>query len=202
MDLRLALEIAQRYTPERMEHIYGTVDKATHLAERFSVDLYKCQIAAALHDLAKNIPRSKQEAILQSYKPDYLSYSPNVYHGPVARYLLEREFDITDRSILNAVEYHVTGHPEMDEVLKVLYISDYIERGRTHHPVHFCRYLSTIDLDLAVLGVSDFKLSYLRAKQADNIHPLTIQTHQSFLEKVGEAVYESIKDHYQRHFGR
>lgn len=85
----------------------------------------------------------------------------------------------------------------MRDVAKVVYVSDYIERGRTHESADYCRYLSEQSLDLAVLGVSECTIIYLCRKHAD-IHPLTIQTYESFLEKVGEATYESIKNNYQR----
>lgn len=202
MDLQEALKIVEKINPKRMSHILGVVDQATHLAKRYNVNLYKSQLAAALHDIAKNMSISDMETILNTYNPTYLQYSTNVYHGPVGRYLLENEYNVTDESILNAVEFHVTGHPEMDDVLKVVYISDYTERGRTHPQVHYCRTLSEINLDVGVLAVSESILNYLQSKHMDDIHPLSIQTYELFLEKVGEDTYESIKNHYQRHLRR
>jgi predicted HD superfamily hydrolase involved in NAD metabolism len=194
-----ALKIVKNKNERRFTHILGTYEMATSLASQYDISRDKCQLAAIFHDYAKNEPiESMRQLIEEKLDSSYLRYSTNIYHAPIARYLVEKQFKITDPDILDAIEYHVTGHPDMNDVAKVVFVSDYIEKNRTHPAVDFCRYLSTISLDLAVLGVSEHTFLYLKEINETNIHPLTISTYQKFLEKVGEVYYESIKDNYKR----
>jgi predicted HD superfamily hydrolase involved in NAD metabolism len=199
MTVEEALKIVQSKNERRFPHILGTYEMATSLASQYDSNRDKCQLAAIFHDYAKNEPiEAMRQLIEDKLDSSYLRYSTNIFHAPVARYYVKTQFKIEDEDILNAIEYHVTGHPEMNDVAKIVYVSDYIEKNRTHPSVDFCRYLSTISLDVAVLGVSEHTYLYLKQINEANIHPLTISTYQKFLEKVGEAYYESIKDNYKR----
>ena len=201
MTIEEALAIVKRKNEGRYPHILGTFEMATHLAKYYKEDLEKCQIAAILHDYAKNESfKTMKEIILKHGSPDkdYLSHSKNIYHAPVARYLVEQRFGISDPDILDAIESHVTGWPNMNNIAKIVFISDYIEKGRTHPSVVYCRYLSGLSLDVAVVGICEHTLSYLHSIQDTKIHPLLTQTYQTFLEKVGEDYYESIKNNYKR----
>jgi predicted HD superfamily hydrolase involved in NAD metabolism len=201
MTIEEALVIVKNKNERRFPHIVGTFEMASYLAEYYQEDVEKCQLAAIFHDYAKNEPfEVMREIIKQTTLPErqYLLYSTNIYHAPVARYYLETQFHITDLDILDAVEFHVTGHPKMNNIAKILFISDYIEKGRTHPSVDYCRYLSLQSLDLAVAGICEQSLLYLKSIDEEHIHPLLTETYHTFIEKVGEVYYESIKDNYKR----
>lgn len=200
MNIKEIMSIVKAKDERRFPHVYGTYEMATKLAEQYGENIEKAQIAALFHDYAKNEPLERMIEVLKIHAPAYLPYSKNVYHGPVGRYLIEEEFDIHDEQILNAVEYHVTGHPDMDNLAKIIFISDYIELGRTHQPAEFARYLSQISLDLSLLYICEATIKYLEQVVGETrIHPYLYETYQKYLEEVGETEYESIKNHYQRY---
>ncbi len=198
MDIYEALEIIKKKDQLRFPHVYGTYEKARELANYYHVDEYKASISAILHDYAKNEPLDKMKEIINNYlDPELLKYDPVVYHGEVGSYLIHKDLGIKDQDIIDAVKYHVTGHPDMNDIAKIIYIADYTENGRRHPGVNFCRELSKISLDIGVLAVSEGTYQYLINSNNKSIHPLTKETYHSFLKKVGVKEYESIKNRYK-----
>ena len=125
-----------------------------------------------------------------------LKYYENVYHGYAGAYLIKHELGITDPDIIEAIKYHVTGHPNMNNVAKIVYIADKTENTRDFPGIGFCRKLSEISLDFGVLSISEATYDYLTEKNF-SIHPLTKKTYDYFLKKVGICYYETLKNNYQ-----
>lgn len=193
-----ALEIAKNKDKARFAHVYSTYKKATYLAKKYQVKNYQCQIAALLHDYAKNEPYDEMVHIIKNHlNIELLQYDKIIYHGEVGAYLVSKRFGIEDKDIIGAIKYHVTGHPLMNDIGKVIYVADFTEDNRNQLGVEFCRYLSEISLDLAVLGCANLTHQYLIASKNKNIHPLTKGTYDKFMEKVGNE-YEVIKNSYKR----
>ncbi|ERJ13728.1 bis(5'-nucleosyl)-tetraphosphatase (symmetrical) YqeK [Haloplasma contractile] len=189
--------IIKAKNPNRYKHILGTFETATYLAKRHQVDEYKCQVAALLHDYAKNEQLNEMQELLKTLEPDLLNHSIELFHGPVGAYLIEKRFNIKDEDILNAIKYHVTGHPNMNEVAKVVYIADYIEPGRKHN-VSIQRQLADISLDMGVISCSEGTMNFLNSIN-ESIHPLTLKTYQTLLKHVGVETYEITKNNCKRH---
>lgn len=193
LTINQALEIMKNKDIKRYPHIYSTYKKALELSKRYHLDEYKVAIAAILHDYAKNEPLAK---LVKYLDKSLLKYHSAIYHGEVGSILLQEELGINDQDIILAVKYHVTGHPNMNDTAKTVYIADFIEETRKHDGVDFCRYASNISLDVGVLAISESIYNHLKNKDF-KIHPLTYETYQHFLKKVGDKTYESIKSNYQ-----
>jgi predicted HD superfamily hydrolase involved in NAD metabolism len=197
LTIEKALEIAKLKSKKRFPHVLGTYKKAIELANQYNINEKKVSIAAILHDYAKNEPLDKMEMLLETIDPDLIQYNSVVYHGVVGSYLLQNKLKITDKDILLAVKNHVTGHPDMNDIAKIVYIADYTEDNRTHDGVDFCRYASKLSLDIGVLAISEAIFHYLHKISKKKIHPLTEATYHHFLQKVGVKSYEIIKNNYQ-----
>ena len=65
--------------------------------------------------------------------------------------------------MVNAVKYHTTGHPNMDMLAKVIFISDKIEENRDYEGVEEtpieCLYLCSVNLSFISLFICSSKLS-------------------------------------------
>lgn len=192
-----ALKIAKTKYGPRYNHVLGVHEKAVYLAGKYAVDIYKCSVAAILHDYAKFESKNYMLKILTEYEPSIIPYDEEVYHGYVGAFLVQKELDIEDIDIINAIKYHVTSHPLMNDIGKIVYVADYTEKNRIQPGVDFCRYLSEQSLDLAVLGCVEATYKYLLSKKQTNIHPLTKATYESYLKKVGGNVYDIIKNNYK-----
>ena len=137
--LSLQEQICARMSEKRFLHSVGVAKYAYKMAKDAKVhnplDYY---IAGLLHDVAKEIPKEEQLAIMkmpsevyQFCEEDVLS--PTLYHGFCAPYIVLRDFpQYAKRDILFAICYHTVGREDMTFFEKVIFLADYIEPTRTH----------------------------------------------------------------------
>ncbi len=111
----------------RFAHTRGVVETAKKFAERFGADPYKAEVAAWVHD---------------AFRP-----AGNLIHGELAAEALEKDFNVTDPEILDAVRWHTTGRPGMCLLEKVLKLADSLEPGRTYPGVEELRKALTDDIN-------------------------------------------------------
>ncbi len=133
--------------------------------------IYKCAIAALLHDSAKSLTlKQMQRAVKLSSRllPYGVMQNAGLLHGHVSAEIAHDAFKITDRAILSAIRRHTLGRPDMNALEKIIFISDYIEpnrrfagieelRGRVYNALFSC------GLDHALLIVVCDKIKTLTA---------------------------------------
>lgn len=181
--------VGARLSRKRFEHTAGVAETAVRLAARWGADPNGAYIAALVHDYAKEIPIDETLKMLNEagIAPDRgMLECPAVLHGPLAAYLAEREFGISDRDILNAVRYHTTGRRGMSQLEKVIYLADFIEPNRSFDGVDEVRVLAEENLDRAVLLESDMVIRFT----LDRGLPLyvgTVETRNDMLKRIGEV---------------
>lgn len=123
--------VKSRMSKKRFNHVLGVVETADKLAKRHSINLKDAEIAALVHDVAKEQPLNQTAAILRLVgEESYLKYSNKVWHAPMGAIVAEKVFMIDDKDILNAIKYHTTGRPKMSELEKVIFVADYTEPNR------------------------------------------------------------------------
>ena len=130
----LAEEVRSRLKKSRAEHTFGVRDTAVELAEKYGFDKNKAETAALLHDIAKYVD---DETMLEfahrnGITDPVLLDKPNLMHGMIGAEIAEKEFGITDREILSAIECHTFGKENMSMLDKIIYLSDIAEPGRTY----------------------------------------------------------------------
>ena len=151
---------------ERFEHSLRVRDTATRLAELYSCNKNKAEIASLLHDVARDMPLEEMQDILRK-SGVYSKYSDPEYqnhqlmHAHVGKEIAEKRFGIKDADILRSIELHTTGGESMSLLDKVVFVADFIEPGRTFSGVNECRTLAFDDLDKAVLYIFKFLIGNL-----------------------------------------
>ena len=182
---RIKRRIKDHLSLKRYKHSLGVVDCAIPLAKMYNCDVDKTKIAAISHDCAKELKHSELVRIAKSeginVDPVTLA-EPQLLHGPVGRYIANREFNITDEEILNAIEYHTTGRAHMTTLEKIIYLSDIMEIGRSYLGVEEVRELAKINLDDAILLAMDNTIKYVVSINS-LLHPRTIEARNSILLK-------------------
>jgi predicted HD superfamily hydrolase involved in NAD metabolism len=150
----------------RWEHSLRTAEYAEFLAKHYGVEARSCRIAALAHDLARGFSLKKQARWAERELgdlPDFLVQAPQLLHGPAsANYL--RRLGCRDESVLSAVSYHTTGHPDLDDTGLIVFAADYMEPDRTHlsdGDREALLALSLSELVLSILGSMD---AYLASK--------------------------------------
>lgn len=153
-----------RLSKKRMKHVLNVREEAVNLARRFGVDVEKCETAALLHDITKELKFDNQlQIMLHSgiILNDVLLKSAPLYHAVTAYVYARDDLHIQDADILNAIRYHTTGRGGMSRVEKVVYIADAISEDRHYKGVEEFRRLSRVDLDECMLAILKHTIRYL-----------------------------------------
>lgn len=173
---------------KRYFHTIGVIEMALTLNNKLKLKLDKNKvfISAALHDIAKLMPKEEMEKILKTEFSDlYLEIKefPNVWHSFVGSYVAKTKFNVSDNEILNAIKYHTTGKVEMTKLEKLIFVSDYIEKiTRNHESIIETRKLAYNNLDDALIKTLSDTIEYLK-KENKNIYSKTFETYEYYLEK-------------------
>lgn len=125
-------------SPERYRHTLGVEKSAAWLSSFFFSEEAGREISAAalLHDIAKELPKEEQLRLIREggapLTEEDLS-TPTLYHAFAAPALIRRDFPrFATENILSAVFAHTTGRANMTLFEKIIFLSDYIEEGRTY----------------------------------------------------------------------
>ena len=134
----LSEEVGARLSEKRYRHTLGVERMAKTLGEYFFSPERTAQLRAAalLHDIAKELPEKEQIALIRKghfpVSEEDLSSEP-LLHAFAAPEVIRRDFPhFADESILHAVFCHTTGDTDMDTFDKIVFLSDFIEEGRTY----------------------------------------------------------------------
>ena len=157
--------IERNMTEKRRIHTYAVAEEAKKLARRYGEDVEKAELAALFHDFF----RGMTEPVLNCYvrqlglSPVYLN-NANLAHGKIAAILMERDYHVRDRDIINAVSYHTTGRADMSKLEKIIYLADAIEPSRSYPGVEEIRELAFENLDEACLLSLSRCVDYVEGK--------------------------------------
>lgn len=152
----------------RYEHVLRVRDKAIELAKLYNQDSAKIELAALLHDCAKN----NEEMYLGKYKKEFEELrelrgknsdmdNPKLLHCYLGRIVANKEYGINDDEILDAIEFHTTGRINMTDFEKIIYLADKTEDKRDYDGVDEIRKLSKINLNKAIVKSLDDTIKYL-----------------------------------------
>ncbi len=155
--------IEKNFSEKRKIHTEGVRVTAIHLAEKYGADVKKAETAALFHDMFRSLSVDVLNYYVKHLELDekYMN-NCNLAHGKIAAIVMEREFDIHDEDILNAVKYHTTGRANMSKLEKVIYISDAIEPNRAYPGVDELRKIAEEDLDRACLVSLERTINFVR----------------------------------------
>ena len=173
---------------KRYFHTIGVIEMALTLNRKLNLNLdeKKVFISAALHDIAKLMPKEEMEKILQREFDDlYLEIKeyPTIWHSFVGSYVAETKFEILDKDILDAIKYHTTGKVEMTNLEKLIFVSDYVEKiTRNHESMIETRKLAYNNLDDALVKTLSDTIEFLK-KENKGIYSKTFETYEYYLEK-------------------
>ncbi|AEJ44037.1 metal dependent phosphohydrolase [Alicyclobacillus acidocaldarius subsp. acidocaldarius Tc-4-1] len=141
----------------------GVVETSVALARRFGAPVLGAELAAWLHDLAREWPQDRLLAYARDRKlevPAAWLEAPILLHGPIAADVARVEYGVEDADVLNAVYYHTTGRPGMGALEMVLFVADAIEPSRDYSGVDDLRALAERDLKAAALASLESTVRY------------------------------------------
>lgn len=162
---RLREFVKANVKPSRFEHTKGVVDTAIKLAVRYDVDPKKAEIAAWFHDAYRS--------------------AGNLEHGPLAAEKIQELFGVHDADIIEAIRNHTTGHPDMSELEKVIYVADSLEPSRVYPYVDELRRIMYAGLDECLYELMVHTREYV-VSIGSNFDPRSDEAIKELKEKLGK----------------
>jgi len=164
---------------KRFKHVLGVIETAKDLAQRHDVNIADAELAALVHDVAKEQPLNQTAALLRLVGENaYLKHSDKVWHAPMGAVVAEKVLMIENKDILNAIKYHTTGRPKMSKLEQVIFVADYTEPNRTYANCIAVRELWG-NLDKAVYEILKQKLDKVTGLGL-NLHPDTLAAYEYY----------------------
>ncbi len=176
----------------RLIHTLGVMDMACKLAKIHNVDIKKATVAALLHDCAKYMDFNEKLAICErnfEKLNEIEKQSDSLLHAKAGAWYAYEKYGIKDKEILDAIRYHTTGRPDMNMLEKIIFISDFIEVGRTHsEKLPMYRMIATVDIDLVCMNILKDISDYLHSNEEtkDLIDPMTEETYKFYKNLISE----------------
>ena len=179
-DAEMITLLSKELKESRLMHTFGVIDTATALAKAYQADIKKCERAALLHDCAKYMPLEDMIAICERNfveLNDLEKSKDSLLHAKAGACLAYEKYGIKDKEILDAIKYHTTGKPDMSLIEKIIFVSDFIEPGRTHsEKLPMYRMIAMADINLVCMNILKDTLDYLESLN-EEFDPLTKETY-------------------------
>lgn len=145
----------------------------------------RAYIAGALHDIGKELSKEEDISIMEKAFPEYKNYPHFAHHQFTGAYIAEKEFKITDISILDAIKYHCTGKAHMSTLAKIIFASDKIEPTRGYDSSKLIKDCKE-DYYVGFLHVIKENAKFLSAKEGTGTTKLSEECYGEYLVKEEE----------------
>ncbi|WP_197407527.1 bis(5'-nucleosyl)-tetraphosphatase (symmetrical) YqeK [Caviibacter abscessus] len=179
------IKVLENYLDEnRKQHCIRTMEMAKKLCDIYNID-DRAVTAALLHDIAKNLSLEKIKELVGDTDISDIDgmYNKNILHGYAGAIICKEKLNIDDELILSAVKYHTTGKKNMNDIEKVVYISDAIELGRKYEYVDKIRERVFKNLNSGILYEINHKLKYLIDRNIP-IHKNTVEFRNTLIQEL------------------
>ncbi|WP_031513204.1 bis(5'-nucleosyl)-tetraphosphatase (symmetrical) YqeK [Desulfofalx alkaliphila] len=182
-------KLKHNISAHRYEHTLGVVNTVRQLAAHFNVDPEKAELAALLHDCARDYADDKLLQLAKEFGIELdlvYRHFPAMLHGPVGAMIARQEYGVLQPDVLQAISIHTLGSGRMDDLAKVLMVADSIEPGRSYKGVNRLRkevYACKDNLNLAVLNCLEFKMASV-IKSRYLLHPTAVEARNALLMEL------------------
>ncbi|MBQ5631558.1 MAG: bis(5'-nucleosyl)-tetraphosphatase (symmetrical) YqeK [Treponema sp.] len=159
--------VMKSVSKSRYEHSVRTAKTAKKMCSIYGEDPKKGYLMGIAHDMCKNF--DEDNLILLAMKDgnglsDIEKNKPSLLHGRAAAVMLQEEFGIEDKEIIQAVANHTFGCRGMCNLAKILFTADKIEPGRDYITNSYIKKLLKQDLDDVIKTVLSDNISFLKKK--------------------------------------
>lgn len=184
MTSKISRELEKFLDEDRLRHSLAVEKVALKLAKIHRANVKKAALAGLLHDCAKWMSGSELLRTARNFRikiDPFMRVQPKLLHAPVSACFAKKYFGIKDKEILQAIQSHTTGRPNMTVLEKIIYLADHIEPGRRYRHVETIRRLAMKDLDAAIAHASTEMIKYLLNKGLP-VYSQTVQTRNHYLK--------------------
>lgn len=171
------LDVQGRVKPSRFKHILGVAATAEELARTYGVDSRKARLGGLLHDWDKGFDdagiRTRVDELGLEVEPFMYEHMPQLLHGPTAAAALAAEYPQIPADVIQAIDRHTVGAPDMTPLDMVVYVADAIEPHRCFGSVDELRaQVGKVSLEELFLATFEQLLLMLVSRKRE-LHPDT-----------------------------
>lgn len=147
---------------ERMKHTLEVVNISELLANKYQANVDFVKVAALLHDVTKYETFDFHQHMIASYfnNSELLNWPRPILHALSAVVYTHDVLKIENSDILNSIQYHTTGRPNMTLIEKIIFVADFIEPTRRFDNYEY-RKIAFENIDKAVAMILDSQYKYL-----------------------------------------
>lgn len=171
----------------RYRHSINVMETAKKLADIYNCDIKKAELSGLLHDCGRTDKDNKINIDLDVCKDKDFYKNENLKHAVIGAYLANREYNINDIDILNAIRYHTTGRENMSLLEKIVYIADKIEPDRCYEGVEQLRKLAYQNIDIALLKILNDTIEYVNRRNL-YLHKDTIKARDWIVKELKDKM--------------
>lgn len=183
-------DLETSYSMRRFHHTLGVVHTAVTLALRHDVSAKKAELAALLHDCAKQFETAEIWDMIHDHgspAPEDAYHYPSLWHSWLGPDLARERYGVDDPEIAEAIRHHTTGMPSMSPLGEILFVADSLEPQRWHPHIERLRETMRGSLAGCVLECLRMKRDHLTDKERI-VHPYGQRALEYYEAKVaGEA---------------
>jgi len=126
-------QLAGRLGAKNLAHSVRVADTSAKLAALYGVDVSQARLAGLVHDWDRELGHERLVAAARdrgiSVNPTELD-SPYLLHARTGARAVREAFDDLPQTVIDAVEHHTIGSPEMSDLDMVIFVADMIEPKR------------------------------------------------------------------------
>lgn len=182
-------KLSKTLSKNRYLHSLRVAEYALKLNKKLNLNTEKVILAAILHDCAKsdkimyNYLRNISDKEYAKFKPrimDNGKYS-SVLHAFVGAEIAQRDYNMKDEDIINAIRYHTTGRANMSDLEKIIYVSDFLELDRKHD-LDKLREITDNDFEAGFKAIIKKNYEYLLKTKKDKMDKLTEKAYKHYFK--------------------
>lgn len=166
LEMKILKYLKLNLSANRYTHSLAVATCAQELAQTYGLNTETAYLAGLLHDVTKEMDLNEQNILLID-NPNFtaeIKQVKAVWHGYSGAVFVQKEFNITDVNIIEAIELHSVGNLGMSDIAKLIFIADFIEPNRNNESATIVRTLIGQDLDYIIYIILVESKKYLEAK--------------------------------------
>ena len=124
--------VKRELSEKRFRHSVGVMERCVDFARANGADVEKARLIGIAHDIAKEIPKEERVrmAVAHGIELDEMEKeNTSLIHAKLGAEICRERFGFTD-DMCQAIAAHTTAKEYMNDLAKILYLSDYCEPNR------------------------------------------------------------------------